>query len=376
MRSYAIEAPLIYDGKITHHNSTLIVQDGIIKSIEPTITPNNDNYHIFSYDDGIIVPGFIDLQANGGGGLLFNNSPTVEGLKNILSAHKKLGTHALLPTLITTDDITLLQAIDAVKRGIDQEIEGLLGIHLEGPMINEEKRGIHASGFIHILDRTILNKIYHDSLGKILITLAPETVPTSLISELSDAGVTIFAGHTAASPDQLYRAFEAGLSGFTHLYNAMPPMTSRSPSVVGTALTHSSSWCSIINDGIHVHPSMVKIAIQCKTPQKTILVTDSMATLGSDLSSFEYNGQTISLDTNSSQLLNHEGKLAGAYLNLFTAVKNTIALGYSFEEAINMVTINPARALKIENQFGHLQIGAKAYINHISQNAISSITFF
>lgn len=365
MRS--IYAPSIYDGEIFHHHSWLNIQDDHIVDIteEPIFSEQ------ITYTEGALVPGFIDLQVNGGGGILFNNAPTADSIQTIINAHKSLGTHELLITLITSDDQTIYQALDSVESAIENKMTGLLGIHLEGPMINSLKRGIHFDKDIHTLNDQLLKKIQERHLGKVLITLAPETVAPHIITELTDAGITVFAGHSNANAEEAQLALKAGLKGFTHLFNAMPPMLSRDPSILGVALADRNSWGTIIHDGIHVDPIMVKIAIEAKHPDNMILVTDAMATLGSDILSFDFNGHTIYRENN--RLVNHEGKLAGAHIDLFQCLKNTINLGYSFELSLPMVTKNPAKALNLYPLLGTLKKGAKANINWINNDIIKFV---
>ncbi len=363
----SIYAPSIYDGEQYHHNAWLNILNYAITHISNS--PEYDEQIVYS--EGTLIPGFIDLQVNGGGGILFNNDPSIHGLKTIINAHRSLGTHELLATLITSDDDTIYRALDAIEEALSTQLSGLLGLHLEGPMINSLKRGIHFEKDIHILSDRLLYAIQSRNLGSILITLAPEMVAPSIITELKDAGITVFAGHSNANTTEAQIGLDAGISGFTHLFNAMPAMLSREPSILGVALADRNSWGTIIHDGIHVDPIMVKIAIEAKHIDNMILVTDAMATLGSNINSFEFNGHTIYKDNN--RLVNHENKLAGAHIDLFTSINNTINLGYSFESALQMVTKNPAKALNLYPNIGSLTNGAKANINWINGGMIKPI---
>lgn len=363
----SIYAPSIYDGEQYHHNAWLNIQNNTVLSINETAFFNEQ----LIYETGTLVPGFIDLQVNGGGGILLNNDPTIQGLETIIQAHRSLGTHELLATLITSDDVTIHQALDAVESAIKQDMQGLLGIHLEGPMINSLKRGIHFDKDIHVLNDQLLKEIQSRNLGKVLVTLAPETVDVHIITELKDAGITVFAGHSNATAEEAQKGLQAGISGFTHMFNAMPPMLSREPSILGVAISDRNSWGTIIHDGIHVDPIMVKIAIEAKHINNMILVTDAMATLGSNIDSFEFNGHTIYKEHN--KLVNHEGKLAGAHVDLFTSLKNTMNIGYTFEQALQMITQNPAKALNLYPAIGSLKNGAKANINWINGAIINPV---
>lgn len=363
----SIYAPSIYDGEKYHHNAWLNIRNNAVIGISNE--PQYDD--CIKYAEGILTPGFIDLQVNGGGGVLFNNDPTARGLTKIINAHRSLGTHELLATLITSDDETIYHALDAIEEAVSTEQQGLLGLHLEGPMINSLKRGIHFEKNIHILSDRLLAAIQSRNLGSVLITLAPEMVEASIITELKDAGITVFAGHSNANATEAQIGLNAGISGFTHLFNAMPPMLSRDPSILGVALSDRNSWGTIIHDGIHVDPIMVKIAIESKHIDNMILVTDAMATLGSEITSFDFNGHTIYKNRN--RLVNHEGKLAGAHIDLFTSLNNTIKLGYSFESSLKMITQNPAKALNLYPKFGSLKNGTKANINWINGDMIKPV---
>ena len=363
----SLYAPSIYDGEKYHHNAWLNIQNNTVLNITDSALFSDQ----FVYDHGMLIPGFIDLQVNGGGGILLNNDPTAQGLETIIQAHRSLGTHELLATLITSDDDTIYKTLDAIEIAIDNNLQGLLGIHLEGPMINSLKRGIHFDQDIHILNDDLLKTIQSRNLGKILITLAPETVEPHIIAELKDAGITVFAGHSNATAKEAQLGLNSGISGFTHMFNAMPPMLSREPSILGVALSDRNSWGTIIHDGIHVDPIMVKIAIEAKHIDNMILVTDAMATLGSDIDSFNFNGHTIYKEHN--KLVNHEGKLAGAHIDLFTSLNNTMDLGYSFEQALKLITENPAKALNLHPTLGSLKKGAKANINWLNGAIIKPV---
>ncbi|WP_018122296.1 N-acetylglucosamine-6-phosphate deacetylase [Wohlfahrtiimonas chitiniclastica] len=357
----------IYDGEMHHHDAWLNIEHNRVHSITKSPVFLSQSY----YSDGMLIPGFIDLQVNGGGGVLFNNEPTLEGIRTIVNAHRALGTHHMMITLITSDDDTIARALDAVEAAMEEKLPGLLGIHLEGPMINAAKRGIHFEKNIHPLSDELLQSLTQRNLGKVMITLAPEIVPPSMIQSLTDAGIIVFAGHTHATADEAQSALNHGLKGFTHLFNAMPPMLSREPSILGVALSDQNSYGSIIHDGIHVDPIMVKIAIEAKHPDNIVLVTDAMATLGSDLMHFDFNGHTIYREEN--RLVNHEGKLAGAHIDLYSCIQNTMALNYSFEKSLQMATRNPSTVLGLYPTVGSLKKCANANVNHINGDKITPL---
>ena len=246
-----------------------------------------------------LAPGFIDCQVNGGGGVLFNDAPTVDGIRRIAQAHRKFGTTGLLPTLISDDAATLRAAIAATRAAIRQRVPGVLGIHLEGPFLAPQRKGIHDAAKFRAPTAKDVDLIAVTDAGRVLVTLAPERVAPQTIRALVERGVILSAGHTAATWAQTRVALDSGVRGFTHLFNAMSPLQSREPGVVGAALEDCTSWCGIIVDGHHVHPAALRVALAAKPRGKVFLVTDAMPPVGSDDAQFTLNGETITcLDGN------------------------------------------------------------------------------
>lgn len=307
-----------------------------------------------------LVPGFIDIQVNGGGGVLFNNAPTVETLRTIGRAHARYGTTSFLPTLISDSYDVMRKAVDAVRRARAEHVSGVLGIHLEGPFLNPEKRGAHSAAKLRALDETgiqILTLLGTD--GITLATLAPELTTPETIQRLCSAGVIVFAGHSAADYEQSRNAISAGVSGFTHLFNAMTPMGSRQPGMVGAAIESDDCVFTVIADGRHVHPAALRTAVRAKRRGKAILITDAMPTVGSGESSFELNGERIGLK--GGVLRNARGSLAGSHLTMLDAVRNTIEMtGLDWREAVRMASGYPARALGLHDRLGFIRPGHAA----------------
>lgn len=285
----------------------------------------------------LLLPGFIDVQVNGGGGLLFNDSPTVDTLRGIAEAHRRFGTTGLLPTLITDTAEVMARALDAVDAAIEQQVPGILGIHLEGPFLAGARKGIHNSALFRPLDEADLALICQPRRGVVMLTLAPECVPADTIRRLAEAGVIVVAGHTGADYATTRAALDAGVRGFTHLYNAMTPLTSREPGVVGAALDDADSWCGLIVDGHHVHWASLRVAIAAKARGKSVLVTDAMPPVGSAEPSYVLNGQTITMKDGICQ--SDDGVLAGSGLDMATGVRNLVDhVGVSLAEASRMAS--------------------------------------
>lgn len=309
--------------------------------------------------DGDLVPGFIDLQVNGGGGILFNDDPTIEGLAVIGEAHRRFGTTAFLPTLISDDLDVMARSIAAVDAAIEAGMPGVIGIHLEGPFLNRDKKGIHDASKFRTLEPEALDLIASLRRGRTLVTLAPELAPPGMIKALVDRGVVVAAGHTAACYDDLQEAFGEGLSGFTHLFNAMSQLGSREPGAVGAALDSSVVWCGLIVDGHHVHPATLRIALTAKGSDCLALVTDAMPPVGSNLKQFSLGGQTIFVD--GERCVNAEGRLAGSALNMAAAVRNAERLmGVDRATAVRMASTVPAGVLGLSAERGSIGPGMRA----------------
>lgn len=308
--------------------------------------------------EGDLVPGFIDIQVNGGGGVLFNDEPTIEGIEAIGRAHRHFGTTGFLVTLISDELEKVDRAMRAVEGAILKGVPGILGIHIEGPFINPEKRGIHDERMIRRIDEAAVELLSSLGTGVTLVTLAPELVPAAFIERLIARGVIIAAGHTAASYDEMRSALGLGVSGFTHLFNAMSQMSGRAPGVVGAALD-CNAWCGIIVDGFHVHPASLRIALAAKGLENLILVTDAMPTVGSDKTEFILGDRLIHLENG--RCVAKDGTLAGSNLDMVRAVANAQdQLRIDLELAIFMATKNPARALGLDRVTGAISPGLKA----------------
>lgn len=307
----------------------------------------------------LLLPGFIDVQVNGGGGLLFNDAPTVETLRGIAVAHRRFGTTGMLPTLITDTAQIMRTALQAVDDAIEQRVPGILGIHVEGPFLANARKGIHNADLFRLPDDDDVETLIAPHQGPVMLTLAPDQVPPQVISRLSGAGVIVVAGHTGADYATTRRALDAGVCGFTHLYNAMTPLASRDPGVVGAALDDPHSWCGLIVDGHHVHPAALRIAIAAKPRGKCVLVTDAMPPVGSDRPDYVLNGQTIVMRDGICQ--NEAGVLAGSGLDMAGAVRNTVhMLGVSLAEASRMASSYPAAWIGLDRTHGRIAAGYQA----------------
>tara|TARA_R110002167_G_scaffold91458_1_gene246012 strand:+ start:57443 stop:58576 length:1134 start_codon:yes stop_codon:yes gene_type:complete len=346
-------AEQLFDGQSLHNNRPVSFEDGKIISFDTVQGAHETKV------SGLLTAGFIDTQVNGGGGYLFNHQTTIPTLKAMVKAHGRYGTSALLPTLITSDLSTLHCAADVISQAISMQLPGVIGVHFEGPHISVPKKGIHSTEHIRQLSKRELELYCRNDLGIKIVTVAPENVSVETIKTLVKNQVIVCLGHSNASYEQTQAALDAGARGFTHLFNAMSPLTSREPNMIGAALLDKTSWCGLILDGHHVHPAAAKLATLAKPKGKMMLVTDSMSTIGSDQSEFEFDGHKIQLS--GAKLTSQTGQLAGSALDMITAINHAeTMLEVTLSEALRMASLYPAEFLKIAHQQGQLSIGANA----------------
>jgi len=308
---------------------------------------------------GLLLPGFIDVQVNGGGGVLFNDAPTIESIRAIGAAHRRFGTTAFLPTLISADLEVVARAIAAVRGAIAAGVPGVLGIHIEGPFLNVARKGVHDPAKLRELDASALGLLTSLQDGRTLVTLAPEMTTPQLIQQLVAGGVVVSAGHTNASYAEIRAALAHGLTGFTHLFNAMSQLSGREPGTVGAALDDQRSWCGIIVDGAHTDPVVLRIALRCKPHNRFLLVTDAMPSVGTTQDWFELQGRRISVRGYS--CVDEDGRLAGSNIDMASCVRNAVAmLGVSLPEAVRMASQVPAEFLGVSQEYGRIAAGQRA----------------
>ncbi len=349
----------VFDGERVHKNRNVLLNGRHIADIGSAGVPPAAGERVIDLGGNLLAPGLIDLQVNGGGGVLFNDAPGTEVIAKIGAAHRRYGTTGFLPTLISDVPDVTRAAVAAVDAAIAAEVPGVLGLHLEGPHLNPNFRGIHDAARLRPIDTEALDTIRSLERGRTLTTVAPETLPKGTIRNLSGAGVIVFAGHSGASYGEIRAALDEGLAGFTHLFNAMSPLKSREPGVVGAALDDPGSVVGLIADGLHVHPASLRLAIAAKPRGKAVLVTDAMPTLGSAAGEFELFGERVAVVNG--RLVNDAGTLAGAQLGLIDAVRNASEFGgVDLYEALRMASAYPARVLGLQEQLGAIRPGYRA----------------
>jgi N-acetylglucosamine-6-phosphate deacetylase len=354
----AILADRVFDGRAWHRDTAVLVRDGrIVGLVSPGEIP--PEWTQSRVPAGVFVTaGFIDLQVNGGGGVLLNGQPTADGMRAIARAHRRYGTTACLPTLIT-DTREQIRSTIAAARSVAGS-DGVLGLHLEGPFISPRRPGVHRPDRIVQPRAGDLEQLCElAGAGRSLVTLAPECVPAGFVMTLASAGVRISIGHSEASAAIVAQAVAEGATGVTHLFNAMPPFSARNPGIVGTALSEPRLTAGLIVDGLHVDPVSVRAAFAAKGADRIALVTDAMPTVGTSLDRFDLVGRAIKLVDG--RLTTEEGTLAGAHLDMASAVRNAVRLAkVPLEDALRAASLTPAQFLGVENERGAIVPGARA----------------
>src|SRR5215469_10788298 len=354
--SLTITAQHIFDGTNMRGPGSLRISQGRIESVNFGEAAAGASIQLPA--DAILAPGFIDIQVNGGGGVLLNDQPTEAGVRRIVAAHRKGGTTGCLPTLMT-DHSGVIERLASVGQACLM-IPGVLGFHLEGPALNKSRKGIHPEAEIRVPNQRDLAAIKSFGLnGRSLVTLAPECVPASIIDELVGAGLRIAAGHSDATAAEIGQAVDRGVSGVTHLFNTMSQLNAREPGLVGAALEDDRLFAGIICDGIHVDRAGLRVAFRCKGRDRLMLVTDAMPLVGTDDRPFILQGRRIT--RHDTRLTGPDGTLAGAHLTMIEAVRNAVSLlEISLVDALIMSSRTPAAFLGLESELGRIAPGYRA----------------
>ncbi len=347
------------NGEELTEGRAVLIADGRIREVAAAADRRIRKIPRHDLKGALLLPGFIDSQVNGGGGVLFNDSPSLDAIRAIGRAHRRFGTTGFLPTLISDDLDVVARAIAAVRGAIESGVPGVLGIHIEGPFLNVERKGVHDPAKLRELDTSAVGLLTSLHTGRTLVTLAPEMTTPEIIERLVAAGVVVSAGHTNATYAQITTALRHGLTGFTHLFNAMSQLTGREPGTVGAALDDAASWCGIIVDGLHTSPVVLRIALRCKPHERFMLVTDAMPSVGTNVSSFELQGRRILVS--GSVCVDEDGRLAGSNIDMASCVRNAIEmLGVPLPQAARMASQWPAEFLGLGDEIGRIAPGYRA----------------
>jgi N-acetylglucosamine-6-phosphate deacetylase len=366
---HAIAADHVFDGTVLHDHVAVVMNGTRIAEVVPRANlPRTIPVRVLP-EGAWLAPGWIDLQVNGGGDVLFNDQPTAHGISAIAVAHRKFGTTGLLPTFITDRPERMQLALEAASEAAARN-PGILGIHLEGPFLSPKMPGVHDARFIRSAAGGDIEMLTAPRNGVLLITLAPEQVPDGFIARLVASGVRVSLGHSVASYEQTHAAMTEGLKGFTHLFNAMPQLSSRDPGPIAQALESPDARYGLIVDGVHVHPSMLRLAL--RGLGQPVLVTDAMPPVGGTQSSFKLYGQPVT--ARDGRCTTADGRLAGTVLDMATAVSNCVRLlGVALPDALRYASTTPATFLGLGHLLGRIIPGHRADLVALDPKDVSII---
>ncbi len=362
---FALTGARIFTGTQWLDHRAVVVKNGDVAGL-PAITELPADIAREALPGGLLVPGFVDAQVNGGGGVLFNATPDGETLAQMATAHARSGgTTALLPTFITDHPAGLQHAIATVRSALAANTPGIAGLHLEGPFISPARPGVHDPAWIRTMTEADVDAILASGIETVLVTVAPESASPSLIRRMVQGGVIVSLGHSAASYEVTMAAADAGATGVTHLFNAMSQMQSRAPGLVGAALQHGGLWGGVIADGHHVHPATLAAALRAKRgPGRLFLVSDAMPPAGHPQDDFRLYGRRVSRRDGALRL--DDGTLAGSDLTMHAALLYAVAqLGVSLDEALQMASRFPAEFLGLDRRRGRIAAGTRADMVHL-----------
>jgi N-acetylglucosamine-6-phosphate deacetylase len=355
----------IFDGERLHDDCALVVEGGSIQALAAFDDRPRGGEQV-DLGGGILSPGFVDWQINGGGGVLFNANPTVEGIAAIGAAHRCAGVTAFLPTVVT-DAPRVLDAALAAAREVRERVPGALGIHVEGPFIDPRRKGVHPAEFIRAMLKEDADALIAARAGVMVVTLAPASVPMEFIPRLAKSGIIVSLGHSDASAEEAQAVFDAGASAVTHLYNAMSQLSSRAPGVVGATLSDPRIICGLIADGEHAHALAYRVALAAKGPGGIALVSDAMPPAAGGPDVFELQGRRMTRVGN--KLTAEDGTLAGAAITMRDAVDYVVnGLKIPLADALMMATLTPARLLRVDDRIGRLKPGHRADLVHLTDD--------
>jgi len=357
----ALSGARIFDGERFRDDHTVVIEAGRIAAIVPHADAPGGAVH--DLGGGLIAPGYIDVQINGGGGVLFNDDPTPEGITRIAAAHRKYGTVGLLPTLVTDAPQVMAAAITAVREA-RRLTPATLGVHLEGPFIDPHRRGAHDLKYVRDLALDDVEAIAAADCGAVMLTLAPNRVAAERIAELARRGVLVSLGHSEASYEEARAAIQAGARAFTHLFNAMSAPAGREPGMVGAALDLADAFVGIIADGHHVHEANLRIALAAKRRDRFMLITDAMPPAAGGPDHFDLQGRRVTRADGCLRL--DDGTLAGSVLTMDEAVRYVVnVVGLGLGDALAMASRVPATFLRRDKDLGRIAPGHLASLVHL-----------
>lgn len=327
-----LSAHKIYTGKRWYKDSTLVIENEIVKAIIPTNSISNQPTTIHPY----IIPALIDLQIYGAGGQLLSMHPNKEAIQRLYDYCTNGGAHWFQPTVATNSNKIIFDCIDAIRGYQTSGGKGCIGLHVEGPWINNKKRGAHLSQFIFAPSINEVKEVLDYGKGVItMITLAPEICNKEIVDLIHSYGVVVSAGHSDASYEEAINSFDGGIRTATHLFNAMSPLQHRAPGMVGAIFNHASVMCSIVPDGYHVDFEAIKIAKK-QLGNRLFVITDAVTDTADGPYPHQLNGDKYEAN----------GVLSGSALTMLKSIQNLVNhVGIELGEAINMCAVYPAQVI-------------------------------
>ena len=364
-RMFALVGATVFDGEAFHDGMAVVIDGRQVRTVMPRAAVPS-GVEVITLAGGILAPGFIDVQVNGGGGALLNDQPSLNVVRTIAQSHRAFGTVGMLPTVITDAPDVTSAAIAAVGAARAAGLANVLGIHVEGPFLDPARKGAHDPGFIRALTPDDVKRLAQAECGKLMLTLAPNRVPSAQIHDLVKAGVLVSLGHSDATYAEARAALAAGATSFTHLFNAMSQMTGREPGMVGAALGDQGSYIGVIADGLHVHDVSLRLAFAAGRTDRFMLVTDAMPPAAGGPDVFHLQGREVRRVNGKLQL--EDGTLAGSNLTMDEALRYTVqTLHVPLVAALQMASRNPARFLGLGHELGMIKPGARASLVHLSE---------
>jgi N-acetylglucosamine-6-phosphate deacetylase len=361
--AFALTGAKIFDGAAFHDGLAVVVDGRYITHVVQADKLGADISQV-PLSGGLLAPGFIDVQVNGGGGALLNDNPSIDTVRRIADAHRRFGTVGLLPTVITDAPYITNAAIAAVREARGAGMANILGIHVEGPFLDAARKGAHAAQYIRGLTAVDIRQLAEADCGKLMLTLAPNRVTARDVSKLTNAGILVSLGHSDATYVEVRAALEAGATSFTHLFNAMSQLAGREPGMVGAALSDSNSYLGVIADGHHVHDASLRLAFAASSLDRFMLVSDAMTSAAGGPAEFELQGRSVSRVGN--RLTLADGTLAGSDITMDAAVRYCVErLNLDLADALRMASANPARFLGLHEELGLIAPGALASLVHL-----------
>ncbi|MGV2987453.1 N-acetylglucosamine-6-phosphate deacetylase [Vibrio sp. E150_011] len=351
---YALTNCKVFTSSDVLNNHAVVINGDQIEAVLP-LSELPESIERVDLNGANVSPGFIDLQLNGCGGVMFNDEITADTIQTMHRTNIKTGCTSFLPTLITSSDENMRQALNAARDYNNKYKNQSLGLHLEGPYLNVEKKGIHSPDFIRRSDDAMIDLICENSDLVAKVTLAPEQNAPEHIERLHKAGIVVSIGHTNATYEQARQGFESGITFATHLFNAMTPMTGREPGVVGAIYDTPDVYAGVIADGFHVDYANIRIAHKVKG-EKLVLVTDATAPAGAEMDYFIFVGKKVYY--REGKCVGEDGTLGGSALTMIEAVQNTVEhAGIALDETLRMATLYPAKAMGLDNKLGRIKKG-------------------